>query len=770
MKRIFIAYPSEPSEVGQTIERAKEDAEKYGPNLEINTWRRDDLGGQPLITPIIESIEISDVVVGDISRLNFNVTYELGYAIGLGKRVLPLINGSLQVDEQFLARVGIYDSMIYQTYSTVNGLLEQVTVAEAGRRFATRYPLDPQPLYTVLPPVMTDDAQQLLTRGLRAGLRTRKFDPIEDGRLSAQDAVRGVATSNGVVLMLLSAEMKDAIIHNMRIAFVAGLAHALDKETLILHRGNWPTPLDIRDEVAGFTTDTQLGTLYSDFAARVHEARYASQLPAAGPENKLANVNLGDPAAEREETTLENYFLERDESRQVLDGRANIVVGRKGSGKSAIFIHVRDRLGASKANIILGLSPEAYQLRKLKDVVLGCLNAGSKEFLLSAFWEYVLLLEICSKIIDRDRDLHKRDHKLFEPYQQLLAYYRAETSSAGVSFSDRLLRLIDRIANRYSFTFGTRQNVDLSDGEVTNLLYETTLGKLRTELAQYARNKGKVFLLFDNIDKAWNANGLDNSDVIMIRTLLDANRKIGNDFRRIGTDFYSAVFLRNDVYDILLSQTPDRGKDSIALVDWSQPPLLRQMVRRRLLFNSTNKSLSLEHLWHNIAVPVIEGQDTLQFLISHSMMRPRYLLRLINYCKGNAINFGRDRVDESDIEAGLSQYSTDVVTEIGLEIRDVLPVGEDILYVFLGEAREMKRSNIQKLLHEKISNDDDMQAIFALLLWHGVLGLRRSVDDVTYIYDANYNIKRLLGLMEKATDHDPVIQINPAVWAGLELA
>jgi hypothetical protein len=40
-------------------------------------------------------------------------------------------------------------------------------------------------------------------------------------------------------------------------------------------------------------------------------------------------------------------------------------------------------------------------------------------------------------------------------------------------------------------------------------LYQTTLGALREELVQYTQHKGKIFLLFDNVDKAWNANGLD---------------------------------------------------------------------------------------------------------------------------------------------------------------------------------------------------------------------------------------------------------------------
>jgi hypothetical protein len=380
-----------------------------------------------------------------------------------------------------------------------------------------------------------------------------------------------------------------------------------------------------------------------------------------------------------------------------------------------------------------------------------------------------LLLEICGKIIDKDRDLYKRDHKIFEPYQRLLKFYRSETSSVGISFSDRLLRLIERVADNYAASFGTKDGIDLSDGQVTNLLYQTTLSDLREELIEYARKKGKIFLLFNNIDKGWNASGLDISDIVMIRTLLDASKKIGNDFRRAGTDYYSAVFLRNDVYDVLLSQTPDRGKDTIALVDWNQTQLIRHMIRKRLLFNSTDKKLSVEHLWHNIAVPVMDGEDTLAFLISRCMMRPRYLLRLINFCKGSAINFGRDRIDRDDIRSGLSVYSTDIVKEIGLEIRDVMPTAEDILYVFLGEPKEMRRSMIEGLLRPKLRDEATLNGTMLLLFWHGVLGFRRSPYEVTYIYDVNYDIKRLVGLMEKAADHDPMIQINPAMWGGLEL-
>jgi nucleoside 2-deoxyribosyltransferase len=176
MTKLFIAYPSDPATIGSTIENAKEEAKVGAPGLYITTWRRDDLSGQSLITPIIEAITASDIAVADITNLNFNVIYELGYAVGLGKRVLPVFNSSLAFDKDTVAQVGIFDTLIYEPYSTSTGLLNLFRVAEPGRRIATAYPIDPQPLFIVLPPVMTDDANQILTRTLKAGLRSRKFD------------------------------------------------------------------------------------------------------------------------------------------------------------------------------------------------------------------------------------------------------------------------------------------------------------------------------------------------------------------------------------------------------------------------------------------------------------------------------------------------------------------------------------------------------------------------------------------------------------------
>lgn len=195
------------------------------------------------------------------------------------------------------------------------------------------------------------------------------------------------------------------------------------------------------------------------------------------------------------------------------------------------------------------------------------------------------------------------------------------------------------------------------------------------------------------------------------------------------------------------------------------------MVRRRLRYAlDASTDLSVEALWHRICVPIIENENSLDYLIRRSLMRPRYLLRLINYCKGNAINFSRNKIDEEDIRLGLSEYSTDIVTEIDLEIRDLLGQAGDVLYTFLGEPRKMALSTIRRLIAVRVADESVREGVYRLLLWHGVLGLIRSeVPDATYIYDVNYDMKRLLGLIQKSEERDPELEVNPGFWAGLEL-
>jgi hypothetical protein len=255
----------------------------------------------------------------------------------------------------------------------------------------------------------------------------------------------------------------------------------------------------------------------------------------------------------------------------------------------------------------------------------------------------------------------------------------------------------------------------------------------------------------------------------MIRVLLEATRKIERDLRKRDIDAHTIVFLRNDIYDLLIEDTPDRGKEARATVDWVDVDLLREVVRLRLVKNGMANNTEFAKAWSQVAVGLVNGEESSQYLIERCLMRPRALLDLINHCRGSAVNLRHNRIEEDDFRKGLQTFSNDLVSEINLEIRDVLPEAEDLLYHFIGSAKLFTRVALEEMLIGEGRKVEEVSKIVDVLLWHGVLGVVLIDGTVQYIYNANYNMKILKAHVAKleAQNVRATFQINPAFWPAL---
>lgn len=150
-------------------------------------------------------------------------------------------------------------------------------------------------------------------------------------------------------------------------------------------------------------------------------------------------------------------------------------------------------------------------------------------------------------------------------------------------------------------------------------------------------------------------------------------------------------------------------------------------------------------------------------------MRPRALIDLANYCHGFAVNLGHPKIQINDIEKGIMAFSSDLVKDIGFEIRDVFPEAENVLYAFIGEHQTLPANALTDLLQRGGIIPDNIAAIVALLLWFGVLGVKRTDGGVTYIYNVNYEMAILSGIIRKLESHGVVYVINPAFGPGLHV-
>lgn len=773
----FFAYPGEPNTLGVTIERACSDVRARTGTKAIMTWRDMDVCGSFIANQVLSDIDSHQVLIADISRLNFNVLYEIGYAVGKGKPVCIVKNNSVRLEEISIADLGIFDTLGYQTYTNSEELVK--LVIEERDLVPIDIPVgrnSRQPLYVVHPKFKTDFVVRALSRLKKTKLSQRSFDPNEQNRLSAFDAIQKVAESYGVVIPLLAPEVQDARIHNLRASFVAGLAAGMGRICVLIQNGEMPVPIDYRDLVKTTYSLSEIDECISNFAADVtEELTSAIEVVNKTPENLLQRISLGASTSENELKDLGIYYLETDPYFRVIRGEARIVVGRKGSGKTAIFLRARDRVKRDKSNLVLDLKPEGYQLRKFKDSVIKLLAKGSQEHLVTAFWEYVLYLEICAKILTDDVEKHIRDVELYPLYHELANNYGKDEFLAEIDFSDRLDKLAESVVERYAKRFGAAEGEQtLSMNEVTDLLYHHDLTHIRKILQRYLAHKGVVWIFFDNIDKGWASWGVERNDLLILRTLLEATRKIEKEFSRHDKETHTIIFLRNDVYDLLLDDTADRGKEKRVSVDWTDEDLLREIIRLRLISSEawgedSDKIANEEFnfVWRKIAAPFVDGEDSFQYLIDRCLMRPRALIDLINHCRSYAVNFRHNRIEQSDIIKGLSEFSIDLVTEINLEIRDVMPDADDLLYHFIGIETNITYDNLMSLLLKEGRAKDRLEDMLNVLIWHGVLGLLWPDGRIEYIYHAKYNMRLFRAQMERLRGSGLVFQINPAFWPAL---
>lgn len=761
----FVGYSSRPKEISESIELAAKTFQSKIANHEIKTWPQVFAPGEMIDENIFLAIDHSECCYFDFSVPNFNVMYEAGYAIGRGKPVVPLVNRSLAGAGSFLNEIGIFDTVGLAFYGNSNDLLSEFQKKELPRPIISPATgvNNSQPIYALLPKILDEKFSRMLSVLSESGVNFRTFDPSEDPRMSLRVVVTEVSQSTAIVCGIAADQMTDSQFNNLRAAFIAGNAAGLNKKALMLNMSGEPLPMDVRDYGNDGSTVEKVATAVQNIAFAALRALQDSEPVSVHTvkSTNLEDINLGNSAAENEARRLADYFISTPAYKQTIGGQARIVIGRKGSGKTAIFAMAQVALQQGRSSTVLALKPDGYQLRKFKDRLVFLLKDGTKEHTIAAFWEYLLLLEICNACINDDARYLGRDHLVTEKLPPLRQKYANDPLIQEGDFSERIGRLLESIDERLETV--TLEDGYLSRADITGLLYRHDIGNLRSDVIDYLSVKDSLSILVDNIDKSWDAKGVSDDDILMIRSLLEAGRKLERSLAKIEVQSFITIFLRNDVYELLLDQTPDRGKEGKVAIDWTDREFLKGILRRRL------SAIRPELNWSDIAVSHVDGSGSFDWILDRSLMRPRYLLDFASKCIGVAATKGHARIEESDFRSAYGSYSLDVLVSTNLEIRDVKPAYYDTIFSLMNLKSRTSRIDIGLAFVERGHAEQEHDGIIDLLIWYGVLGCVDQDGRARYIYEVEYNIHVLEQLRVNRGRDSELFEINAAFWPALNI-
>lgn len=764
----FFGYPAEPELLGQSIEAAAKALSARLVSHKVETWPQVFRPGEFIDANILGAIDACELAYFDVSLPNFNVFFEAGYSVGRGKPTILLVNSSLEGAGEYLQEIGLFDTVGQARYKNSVDLVDLLAQDKPPRPIlpASYQANLAQPLYVLKPKVSFEGMARDVSALTDTHTQFRSFDPAEDARLSLRDAVQHIAESTGVLCAVVSREIQDAENHNLRAAFLSGLSRAMDRELLLLNMSSKPLPLDVRDFAKnGRDIDSIAGLVQSFALTSLARLQRASPQPTNLGTAPVQRISLGGTAAENEIRRLSEYFVETPAYRSAIEGEGRIVIGRKGSGKTAIFSQMANRLSYGRRNVVIALKPDGYQLKKFKDNLIKFLSEVTKEHTVSAFWEYVLLLEICHQGLINDEKFIGRDPSITRIIPKLRDKYGSDEYVLEGDFSERTLLLLNEVERRYRkrSTSGERATF-LNRAEVTEVVYSHNINELRSDVMEYLHTKEKVVILIDNLDKGWESHGVSQDDLLMLRTLIEVGRKIERNLARGNVEGFCLVFLRNDIYELLLDNTPDRGKEGKIAVDWRDRDLLKQILRKRIATSGVEGAN-----WGKIAFANVDGHSSLDWVLDRCLMRPRYLIDLVNRCIGSAASKNHSKIEPADFDQGYREFSLDALVSTNLEIRDVRPDYYDAIFALRGLHWKTTRITISLSLLNRGFAEVDHTKIIDLFVWYGVLGALDESGAATFIYDVEYNEHVLEQIRINRDADEELFEINRAFWPALKI-
>ncbi len=370
----FFAYPSTPPSVGETIRDAIEEINRRG-GITLFSWENLRLGGRVIIDTICENIVERDLFLADLTYLNPNVLFELGFAIARKKKVWLSLDSSITRARRDFEAVRPLTSLAYRSYQNSHQLTAEYYADSPHAN------TEPSFFETFLQPQMEGGQRQTLlylkslhdtqasirlSRRLQnAALPMTLHDPKEGGMQPLIWYVHKVYSAIGVVASLCDEQREGASPINALYAMVAGLAHGLGRPLLMLAPSERLSPLDYRELGKEYATATEADRELASWLAPVveeYDLRSRATYGAVRLATELKHLRLGEHIAENEGEELAEYFVDTTCYQQALRSRQLVVVGRKGTGKSAILLRAAEEIGADKRNVVVVVKPVSYDL------------------------------------------------------------------------------------------------------------------------------------------------------------------------------------------------------------------------------------------------------------------------------------------------------------------------------------------------------------------------------------------------------------------------
>lgn len=424
----------------------------------------------------------------------------------------------------------------------------------------------------------------------------------------------------------------------------------------------------------------------------------------------LRKIDLGKDEAEQDQR-LHEYFLKTASYKNALSGQKTIVIGRKGSGKSAIFTLLRKELEKSE-ELVIPITPDQYSWSALRDYKeQGILPEQAH----TNAWKFTLLSSLVWKLNDESLIPQKSELAKFYKFMKDAFIPRKEDWFSGIVTNVK--NFVSRIKTQWvSFEWGDTPTI------ATPL---RIIDQIKTLLEQDWPESKRVRILIDRLDDSWDAS--TDSQYVIIGLL-----KAANELNALfDTRLTITIFLRSDIYDNLFFDDQDKLRQYEETLNWTSEDL-KAIVSERVKVSLGLENTDNETVWSDLFSKKTYRSRALpeKYIIDRTFKRPRDIISFTRFALETAIRNDHSVIEPIDTRtAEEEKYSLSKYKDLIIEYQKQFPYIKDLLDSFSGSLHKLSKVELDKRLenfieqnHLRLNSDTLLRQLF---VW-GIIGVKRQ--------------------------------------------
>ncbi|WP_213707898.1 P-loop ATPase, Sll1717 family, partial [Citrobacter freundii] len=427
---------------------------------------------------------------------------------------------------------------------------------------------------------------------------------------------------------------------------------------------------------------------------------------------------LGDIRAEHDAKMLEASFWQTTDYKALLESYDRcIVVGRRGTGKSALVHMLSKHWHAKPKTHVMTISPIEEQIIGLRDVVSLFgenylhIKAGSK-----LAWRYAIYMELLSEIASHYRMKNDLDYKSVEKH---LLSWGAKRQNISGKIRKKLISILDtgkdvKPATRIS---------DLSDNFELDLLEEV--------LFEAISKSNHQFVIFaDRLDEGYTPDDLGVAIVDgFIQSVIDIKQNLQE-------KVIAFAFVRDNIHRAISKMDPDFTRNiegQVLRLHWDEYNLFNLVCNRmRVAFNSTIENNT--RVWNAYTANELQSNTGFKEALKLTLYRPRDILVLLNDAFLRAATHDRTKIIIDDIKATANTISQNRLNDLLKEYENVFPALDIFTSLFGNKRPDFTIAEASEIISQAfdIKEVNDKMKLQDILLFEGPVQVIQRLYSVGF--------------------------------------